>query len=641
MITLNPFRKQAYRIVISILLPFLSSWTFSGAVRAESLLGSDLSYSAAANELAQKLVASFPKITGYVLSAAGEMIYIDLGEKEKVYPGMELNLYREGETFSHPITGEVLGRFEEPLGRLRILEVREKFSTAVQIAKVVGVAVTKGDRVRMTGARIPLALPAIEVAGAKGDEAKTITRELALALARTERFEVWDERRLLSGLQAEGVSEPVIFTDPKVLELLEKKLRVPLLALGKASGLFLDLQILSTATRSPLTIASVETQPLPVRPPTEVARPISPESGIFKPTPPPQAIGSPITSPTFSPAVEGVWKGPRIDKALNALVVADVNGDRQPELVVAAKQQIMIYAIDSAGYRILYTMPKETILNIISLDAADINGNGICEIFATSCVQGRLNSFVLEYREGKFIKIWENVNLFLRCLPTDPKGGYQLFGQYLGRPDQPWGRVNQYIWSGNGYKEGPVLNLPSKASLYGLAWMDIDGDAKRDVIFLSQSNRLEIYGEDGKRKYKSSEKYGGTALVVEVTPVSLPPSNPTSPMHLPESQESESYYLQARLFPLPGMAQFYVCKNSESALSIAKGVRFFDKSKILRLAWDGDSLQTAWESKDFPQYMADYYMGDFDGDGAQEVAILLVEKNLIGADNSVIWIYKI
>jgi hypothetical protein len=92
---------------------------------------------------------------------------------------------------------------------------------------------------------------------------------------------------------------------------------------------------------------------------------------------------------------------------------------------------------------------------------------------------------------------------------------------------------------------------------------------------------------------------------------------------------------------LPGKAQFYVCKNSESALSIAKDVRFFDKSKILRLAWDGDSLQTAWESKDFPQYMADYYLGDFDGDGAQEVAILLVEKNLIGADNSAIWIYKI
>jgi hypothetical protein len=437
------------------------------------------------------------------------------------------------------------------------------------------------------------------------------------------------------------VSEPVIFTDPKVLELLEKKLRVPLLALGKVSGLFLYLQILSTATRSLLTIASVETQPLPVRPPTEVARPVSPGTEIFRPIAPPESTGSAITSPGISPGVEGVWKGPRVDKGFTALVVADVNGDRQLELVVAEKQQIIIYSINSTGYSLLYTMPKDTTTNIISLDSADINGNGTCEIFATSFFQGRLNSFVLEYRDGKFTKIWEHVSLFLRCLPTDPKGGYQLFGQFLGTADQPWGRVNQFVWAGNGYQEGPALKAPSKASLYGLAWMDIDGDGKREVILLNQANRLEIYGEDGKRKYQSSEKYGGTALTVEVPPPATPPNNATSEINLPPAQETKSHYLQVRIFPVPGKTQLYVCKNSEAALGLLKNVRFFDKSKLLRLAWDGDGLSPVWESKDFPQYMADYYMADFDGDGALEVAILLVEKKMIGSDNSIIWIYKI
>ncbi|MDH7499018.1 MAG: hypothetical protein QHH30_01370, partial [candidate division NC10 bacterium] len=241
--------------------------------QATPLGAADLTYGAAANDLAQKVVANFPKLNGYVLSAEGGTIYVDLAEKDRVYPGMELNLYREGEPFTHPITGEVLGRLEKPLGKVRVVEVREKFSIATQIARVEDAPVTKGDRVRMTGARIPLALPTIDMAEAKGEEAKSVTRELALALTRTERFEVWEERQLLSALQAEGISGPVLFTDPRVMEILSGKLNIPILGLGKLSGLFIDLQIFSTSTKSLLTVASAEIRSLATRPPTEMAKP--------------------------------------------------------------------------------------------------------------------------------------------------------------------------------------------------------------------------------------------------------------------------------------------------------------------------------------------------------------------------------
>jgi hypothetical protein len=39
--------------------------------------------------------------------------------------------------------------------------------------------------------------------------------------------------------------------------------------------------------------------------------------------------------------------------------------------------------------------------------------------------------------------------------------------------------------------------------------------------------------------------------------------------------------------------------------------------------------------------MADYYQGDFDGDGVQELAVLLVQQNLLSSDVSAIWIYKL
>jgi len=630
--------SKAFKTIFLLSLWCVCYLAFLPPAAAESP-SSDLSYSAAANEVAQKLVASFPKLTGYVLlvSTQGGIIYIDLGEKKRAYPGMELDLYREGEPFTHPITGEILGRFEKPLGRIRVLEVREKFSIATQVSKVEDLPVTKGDRVRMTGARIPLALPTIEMPGAKAEEAKSVTRELALALTRTERFEVWDDRRLLSALQAEGISDPVSFTDPRLLEVMAKKLNIAILAQGKLSGLFMDLQVFSTSTKSLLTIASVEVHPVSVRPPTEIARPVSPEREIGRPIAPSETITAPGPTPTGA----GVWKGPRVERALNALVVADVNGDRQPELVVADKNQITIYSIDPSGYRILYTMPKESDLNIISLDAVDINGNGTVEIFATSYVAGRLNSFVLEHKEGKYTKIWEKVNLFLRCLPTGPGGSYQLFAQSLAVPNLIWGKVHQYLWSDNGYRKGPSLNLPPRVNLYGLALMDMEGDGKKEIVFLSESNHIEIYGEDGKRKYRSTEEYGGTELSLEIPPLATPPSNPTSPFNRPESQDSRYISLQARLFPVPGKAQFYVLKNMESSISVLKGIRFFERSKVYRLAWDGESLETAWESKEFPVYMADYYQGDLDGDGVEELAVLLVERKPLGTDQSSISIYKL
>ncbi len=647
-----------------------------------SLQSTDVSYSAAANDLAQKLAAAFPKLTGYVLSAEGGTVYIDLGEKERVYPGMELTLYREGKPFTHPVTGEVLGRFETPLGKIRVLEVRDKFSITTQISKAEDLAVTKGDRVRMTGARIPLALPAVETPDPKGEEAKAIVRELALALERTERFEVWDERRLLSALQAEGISGPVSFSDPRVLEIMAKKLNVYMLGLGKLSGLFIDLQVFSTATKSILTIASAEVRQIIPPPPVQVAKPLTPETAIGKEVgkestgresigreigkepvgkdvskePIGKEIARPIATPeSINPpesarsTVPGAWKGPRFDKAMRSLVVADVNGDRQPELVVAGKNQIMIYSIDPTGYRLLYTTPQDDRINIISLDAADINGNGIPEIFATSYANGRLNSFALEYRDGKFQRIWENVGLFLRCLPTGPGGSYQLFGQALHISEIPLGKVHQYVWSNNRYQEGPRLDLPSQISLYGLALMDLDGDGKKEIITLSaiasrqtgEATRIQVYGADGKKKHRTSEVYGGTELSLDFSTSVVPPTNPTTPFFQPDSQNPVTVSLQPRLIPVPGKAELYACRNIEPAYNIMKDMRLFDKSKIFRLAWDGDALVPAWESKEFPQYMADYYEGDFDGDGVQELAILLVEEAVLSPDKSTTWIYKL
>jgi hypothetical protein len=152
---------------------------------------------------------------------------------------------------------------------------------------------------------------------------------------------------------------------------------------------------------------------------------------------------------------------------------------------------------------------------------------------------------------------------------------------------------------------------------------------------------IMVYGADGKKLHTTSEEYGGTYNYVELPTAVLPPANPTTEFNRPESDLPVSSPLQPRLIPIPGKPELYVCKNIEAVYSVVKSTRFFEKSKIFRLAWDGDSLRPVWESKEFPEYMADYYEGDFDGDGVQEVAVLLVQEHFLSSDISAIWIYKL
>lgn len=69
-------------------------------------------------------------VYGYVVYVKGKQLYTDLTEQSGVTPGNSVIIYREGEELKHPVTGAVLGRAEDEIGRARIVEVGDKTSVA-------------------------------------------------------------------------------------------------------------------------------------------------------------------------------------------------------------------------------------------------------------------------------------------------------------------------------------------------------------------------------------------------------------------------------------------------------------------------------------------------------------------------------
>lgn len=69
-----------------------------------------------------------------VIESSGPTIYVNAGADRSVQPGTPLRVYRKGRVLTDPSTGVVLDVEMQPIGAIRIDQVRERVSTAVLVS---------------------------------------------------------------------------------------------------------------------------------------------------------------------------------------------------------------------------------------------------------------------------------------------------------------------------------------------------------------------------------------------------------------------------------------------------------------------------------------------------------------------------
>ena len=81
-----------------------------------------------------------------VIDAEGDKVFVNAGAERNVQPGMTLHVYRKGKVYTDPSTGVTLDVDLDPIGVVRIEQVREKMSTAVQMS---GQLPSRGDVLKL------------------------------------------------------------------------------------------------------------------------------------------------------------------------------------------------------------------------------------------------------------------------------------------------------------------------------------------------------------------------------------------------------------------------------------------------------------------------------------------------------------
>ena len=302
---------------------------------------------------------------------------------------------------------------------------------------------------------------------------------------------------------------------------------------------------------------------------------------------------------------------------IKGLDIGDVDGDGKNELVVMDKNNLYIFKYDGEKLSFFQKIEQGSEHNFLTLDVADLNHNGHAEIIVTSVVEDDLRSFILEYEEGKFKKITEKAGWFFRVL-EHPKEGPILLGQQRGSEGLPVGPIYRMVWKKKSFEKGPKMNFPKETMIFGFTMADIRGKGKPEMIAFDKFDRLNIFSEDGKGQWKSSDRFGGTSNFYDTkkkADLAFRPSDaPPWRVFIPGR-------ILIRDLNGDGTPQVIVNKSELSSGLLSDRVRTYEKGEIHGLIWEEDTLTDSWKTREIKGYIADYQVKDVDNDGNVELVV--------------------
>ncbi|MDD5722480.1 MAG: FG-GAP-like repeat-containing protein [Syntrophales bacterium] len=326
-------------------------------------------------------------------------------------------------------------------------------------------------------------------------------------------------------------------------------------------------------------------------------------------------------------AQKGFWISPQYKKTFKGMDIGDVDGDKKNEVVVIDRNTVMIYQKTETAFVLRNKLSGGFHDQYLAVDVADINGNGIAEIIVTNFTKDSPTSFVMEFRDGKFVKIASDLEWFFRVINTDE--GPVLMGQELVVGGHPFsGPIYEVVWENNTYREGKEMFVPRGLSVFGVLVAKVDGDTER-VLALDEYDHINIFRKTKTPLSKIQIIGGSDDLIWRSDDVFGGSNNKLDFIRQPADTDGEetdaSVYVKGRILSYDtdgdGKREMVVIKNLSPTGRVFKNVRIFTSSEVYDLEWDGLGLAENWKTKKIQGYVADYQIKDIDNDGRDEVVL--------------------
>ncbi len=369
-------------------------------------------------------------------------------------------------------------------------------------------------------------------------------------------------------------------------------------------------------------------------PVTETAPPSTPDQS---PPPPPAMVMS--TGMDKDETLLSFWKSESFSTAIQGISIADVDRDGFNEIILIDRYQVFVYRYQNGGLQEIKTIRHKSFNRLMFVDTADINHNGIPEIFVTDYISSnqRLKSIALEWNGQEFVVIDEMTDWYLRVLRT-PAAGERLLGQKRGTGtsftftspqealfDQ---NIHEIKWQDGQYAAAGTFALPQKdMTVFDFTQGDAANNGQIETVAFMRNDYFRIYDPTGEVAWESDDIYGGSRLFFEAPDVERSKSNSRA-----NSRDSKMvrYYLPQRIhitdIDRDGLNEIIVVKNYDGDGGIFSRMKAFKEGRIDCFSYDNIGVQPKWQTRNIAGYISDYVIGDLNNDGINEIVLSSVAK---------------
>ncbi|MBW2062934.1 MAG: VCBS repeat-containing protein, partial [Deltaproteobacteria bacterium] len=345
-------------------------------------------------------------------------------------------------------------------------------------------------------------------------------------------------------------------------------------------------------TAQPVYTAKKEPPPLSRRHPESLLT-RSKDQGIFRTT-------------TAFPGGKGFWRSPSLPVTVTGLDVGDVDGDNRNEIVYSSLNKVFVARFEEGRFRRLAVFEGYKNDHFITLDVADVNGNGRAEIFVNNRIHNETQSYVLEYVNGRLVPILKESPWYFRVLNL-PSGPI-LIGQEGASGRLFYGMIYRMIWQGRNYVPQEALNLPRrKVNILNFGLLRFSGQEKESLAVIDESEYLHIMTRTGRALWEGEEQFGGS--VVYLKPVS-------GDTDIKRAIDKIYYYIPPRILTADsdddGHQEIIIARSTRSAISnIVPSLRGVSSGAVYSLTFNQMSLTENWRSPVLGGYPVDYQIKDY------------------------------
>lgn len=323
-------------------------------------------------------------------------------------------------------------------------------------------------------------------------------------------------------------------------------------------------------------------------------------------------------------AQQGFWKSPTFQLNITGLDVGDIDGDNLNEIVYS--DTTTVYVVRLENQRLIQVAHYEGIVSnhIKTLDLADLNGNGIPEIFITCQDNKRAQSVILEMRGGRLVPLVQGFPYYMRKLHL--ADGPVIVGQKSGVSDTFYGGIKVIGYSGGQYVVAGNIGTPPNATVFNFAQADLEGNGQNCYVLVDGSNRLHILSPSGEIQWSSKKKYCGTSISLFKTR-----SGFTS-----DDLGSDKDHMGSIFIPSPiliedlnkdGKKEIIVSHNEESvAAKLLTRYRNYKHSSMNSLSYGQLSVRENWRTRELTGGVVDYCIKDYNNNGTPDLLMALVRS---------------